>query len=93
VSGGSGTATVRSYNASLNSIFVDHPWDGGNLTTLDLSNLCASAGQTLRITTNDSTQATPQAPMISITYDVIPEPSTLALLVMGAGLALVRRRR
>jgi hypothetical protein len=92
LSGGSGTATA-SFDAGLGSIFINHPWDGGNITTVDFSNLAASAGQTLRIGTNDSTETGPQAPMTSISYAIIPEPSTLALLGIGAGLMRIRRRR
>lgn len=85
-----GTGGV-SYDAG--SVYVNLAWTGGTLTTLDLGNLGASAGQTLRITTNDSDETGPQVAIVSLSYDVIPEPSTLALLAVGTGLAAVARRR
>lgn len=53
----------------------------------------ASAGQTLTILVNDSTQAGAQLPITSISYNnEVPEPGSLALLGLG-GLLIVRRRR
>lgn len=56
----------------------------------------ASAGQTLTIFVNDSTQAGAQLPITGLSYDndvtPIPEPSS-ALLGALAGLGLLRRRR
>jgi hypothetical protein len=56
-------------------------------------NGAASAGQTLNILVNDSTQTGAQLPITSITYDnAVPEPSTALLGGLGL-LALLRRRR
>lgn len=53
----------------------------------------ASAGQTLTILVNDSTQAGAQLPITSISYDnEVPEPGSLALIGLG-GLLIARRRR
>ena len=60
---------------------------------IDLSNIAASAGQTLMLSANDSDQADPRLSMSSITYDVIPEPATMGLVaVFGGGILFMRRR-
>lgn len=61
---------------------------------LTLSDPAASAGQTLNLSVNDSTQAGALFPITSFSYEnaVIPEPSSVALVGL-AGLAFLRRRR
>ena len=77
------------------TVFVNHPWRGGEITTVKFLGLNASRGQTLSLGTNDSDETGPQAVIFSVQYTAVPEPSTLAL----AGLAVlplfcaVRRRR
>jgi hypothetical protein len=91
VSFSGGTGSV-SYDGS-GSVFVNHPWNGATVTTVDFSSLGASAGQTLTLAANDSDEAGPQAVIGSISYQVIPEPSTLALVGLGLGAAWLCRRR
>lgn len=60
---------------------------------LTLSDPAASAGQTLNLSVNDSTQAGALFPITSFSYEnAVPEPSS-AILSGLAGLLLLRRRR
>lgn len=87
-----GFADVR-WDAGTNSVYAEIAGaQFNNAHTLSFANLAASTGQTLRMTVADSDEAAPQAALASITYDVVPEPSSTALLGLG-GLALMLRRR
>lgn len=60
---------------------------------LTLSNPAASAGATLTLTVNDSTQVGGQLAITGISYEnAVPEPTSLALVALG-GLAFLRRKR
>ncbi|MBK1827315.1 PEP-CTERM sorting domain-containing protein [Haloferula rosea] len=93
LSGAITTSTV-SYDSGTGTLQLDLTGAdfGGADGILNLSNLFASAGQTLLLTVTDTTQHGAQLAITSISYDVVPEPSALALLSLG-GLALMRRRR
>lgn len=64
---------------------------GGTLVAVNF-NPVASLGQTLQMSVTDTTQAGAQLAIRSISYDVIPEPTALALLALAAGSFACRGR-
>jgi hypothetical protein len=68
-------------------------WTGATLQTVSFANLIASDGAILEIVVADSTQGNAQFTATEFQLAVVPEPSTFALLGLGAaGLFLARRR-
>ena len=96
VFGGAGTRTGSvSYNAGVLQIDITGADFSGDIDLVNLSNPAASAGQTLVLTVNDTTQTGAQLAIRGFQYDndVIPEPSSFALAALaGLGIALRRRR-
>lgn len=89
---GVGTSTFN-YNAGILELDLTGADFGGTLSTISLSNPGASAGQTLTITTTDTTQVGAQFAIRGISYEnAVPEPSTLGLLVFAAFGLNCRRR-
>lgn len=90
-SASSSSGLTATYDATAGSLRVNVVFFSSTLDSLIL-NPAASAGQTLLLAVQDTDEARAQLAIRSISYDVIPEPSSLALLGLGS-LALVRRRR
>ena len=80
-------------NYDSGTLYVNHEWRGGNLTTVSFANTAATLGQTISIGTNDSDQAGPQAVVHNLSYEVIPEPSTCLLAGLAVALAATKRMR
>ncbi|MBX2850521.1 MAG: PEP-CTERM sorting domain-containing protein [Phycisphaeraceae bacterium] len=59
---------------------------------ITFGNLAASDGQTLVLSVSDTTEAGALFPITTVSYDVVPEPSSLGLIGLG-GLLIARRRR
>ena len=86
-----GTGLSATYDSG--SLFIQHAWNGGNISEVTFANASASLGQTISITSNDSDQGDGQAAINLISYEAVPEPAAatcLALLGLGA---FCRRRR
>lgn len=83
-----GDGVSVSYDAG--TLYVNHPWRAGAVSTITLNTPTASLGQTLSMSVNDSDQGTPQGVFNSITYT--PEPSTLMLGSL-AMLCMAARRK
>lgn len=88
-----GTGVSATYDSG--SLFIQHAWNAGTLSSLTFADSTASLGQVISITSNDSDQGNGQTAVGIISYDVaaVPEPTTgtcLALIGLGA---FVRRRR
>ena len=81
------------WDATRMSVFAEISDASGTSRVLDFSNIAASAGQTLRITANDSDSASSQAAIVSLNYTVVPEPGTYALLAGTLALSAVALRR
>lgn len=64
----------------------------GAIVDVNFARPGASAGQTLSMSTTDTTQAGAQLAIRSISYETIPEPAALTLLCLG-GLGLLGRRK
>jgi hypothetical protein len=80
-----------SYNSVENVLSIDHPWQGPDMSTVSLTELSASQGETLDLSVYDPDRAGPQATVAEIGY-AVPEPASLALLVLGGAMLLGRRR-
>lgn len=87
-SAAAGDGVSVSYDAG--TLYVNHPWRAGNVSTITLGNASASTGQTLTMSVNDSDQGTPQGVYNSITYT--PEPTTFALSGLAMLCLLARRK-
>lgn len=81
--GAAGDGVTTTYSSG--TLYVNHGWRGGNVTTVSFSNSLASFGQTITIGANDSDETASQAALNGIGYQAIPEPTTFLL----AGVALV----
>lgn len=88
--GAIGDGASTSYSAG--TVYVNHPWRGGNITTVTFSNSLASLGQTITLGANDSDETAPQAALNSIGYQAVPEPTTLMLGSL-AMLCMAARRK
>ena len=77
-----------SYGAGALTLNLD--WNGGGARDFTLANPSASAGQLLSISLDFATA--PQWAVTHLDYAVVPEPSSMALLFVGAGLAWSRAR-
>jgi hypothetical protein len=97
-SGSTNAALTATYDAGSGSVLLNVPGTlfGGADTFVNFDPT-TSAGQTLTLTVNDTTQANAQFSIIGISYDndtvAIPEPSSLAALsLVGLGVASRRKR-
>lgn len=81
-----------SYNAGALNIQITGANFGGTIHALTLANPSASFGQTLLMTVTDTTQDGAQLAIRSISYEVIPEPTTLMLGSFATLMCLVRRK-
>ena len=81
------------YDVGTQSVRLNIPGQlfGGALVEVNFAP-SASAGQTLTMTTIDTTQAGAQLAIRSISYTVIPEPTTATIAGIALVVGLVRRR-
>ena len=77
-----------SYAAGVQTLNLD--WNGGGNRDFTFANPSASAGQVLSVSLDFATA--PQWAVTHLDYSVVPEPSSLALLFLGAGFAWSRVR-
>jgi len=87
---------VATYSAGVLNFKIPGAQFSGTIRTVTFSNLAASDGATLEFVVADSGQAAPQLATQSFTVQAVPEPTALALLLMGSGLlgwSLRRPRR
>jgi hypothetical protein len=86
-----GSADI-SVGFNAGTVLINHPWQGGSVSTINFSNPGASSGQTLSLVTIDVPEGAPQAAINRIEY--VPEPAS-AVLGVASALAVaagVRRR-
>jgi hypothetical protein len=81
---------TATYNGG--TLYVNHGWRGGAVSVLSFSHAGATRGQTLSLGSNDSNESKPQVVINNLTYDVVPEPSTLMLAGLATSLITMRRR-
>ena len=89
--GATGDGVTTSYSAG--TLYVNHGWRGGNVTTVSFSNSLASFGQTITIGANDSDETAPQAALNGIGYQAIPEPASCFLAGVALTAFAAQRRR
>lgn len=77
-----------SYSAGVLSLNLD--WNGGAARDFTFANPSASAGQLLSVSLDFATA--PQWAITHLDYAVVPEPSSIALLFLGAGMVWSRAR-
>jgi hypothetical protein len=77
-----------SYSAGLLTLNLD--WNGSGARDFTFADPSASAGQTLSVSLDFATA--PQWAVTHLDYAVVPEPSSFALLFLGAGLLWSRAR-
>lgn len=88
----SGSRGTIGYDAG--TVLIDNfAWNGGNVDVFTLGNPGASLGQSLTFWVTDDVQANPQLTFNRIDYTLVPEPSALALGIVGLGLLACGRRR
>jgi hypothetical protein len=73
------------------TLYINHGWRGGAVTTVSFAKIGATVGQTLSIASNDSTQAAPQVVINNLSYSVVPEPSTMMLAGLAAAFCRLRK--
>lgn len=88
--GALGDGVTTSYSGG--TVYVNHPWRGGNVTTVSFSNSLASFGQTITLGANDSDETAPQAALNAIGYQVVPEPTSLVLGGFAMFCLTIRRK-
>jgi hypothetical protein len=74
------------------SLYINHGWRGGAVTTVSFANIGATVGRTLSIEVNDSNQGGPQVVINNLNYSIVPEPSTLLLGALASLLTFGRKR-
>lgn len=79
----------------VDSVRVNIPGSlfSGALVDINFTNPAASDGQTILMTTNDTTQTGAQLAIRGIAYATIPEPTALTLCGLFAVVGAARRRR
>ncbi|MEQ8211280.1 MAG: PEP-CTERM sorting domain-containing protein [Lacipirellulaceae bacterium] len=81
-----------SFSGGVLSLDITGQNFGGALDSVTLANPGASAGQTLILKVTDTTQGGAQLAIRSISYETIPEPTSLVLFGL-AGICMISRRR
>jgi hypothetical protein len=79
-------------NYNSGALYVNHAWRGGAVSVVSFGNLAASLGQIISIGANDSNEIRPQVVVNSMSYETIPEPSTLLLAGLAAVFAVMKRK-
>jgi hypothetical protein len=77
-----------SYAAGVQTLNLD--WNGGGARDFTFADPSASAGQLLSVSLDFATG--PQWAITHLDYAVVPEPSSIALLFLGAGMVWSRAR-
>lgn len=86
-----GTGISTTYDSG--SLFIQHPWNGGDISSVTFANSNASLGQVISITSNDSDQGNGQTAINLISYSAVPEPAAATCLTLiGLG-TFIRRRK
>ena len=91
---GQAAGYTSNFDSGSGTLSFEIPVSGfsNNDGVLNLSNLAASQGQTLLIRVADLDQGGAQLPIVSFSYGVVPEPTTLGLLA-AFGFGVISRRK